>query len=636
MNWDELKEKIGQQARQIISTDRGNADGKLNCVCTDHAKGEVPMSWLADGLKFYCHDCEGCFDCIDHAKWLAHDDMQQAYDILCEMAGEKPTAFKEKAFSAELTVIPDAPKEPLTFPAVELVSDTLFQNAGHYLTGRGIKRDTLIDYKVTSTPEAVFFNYYVGETPVKIKGRAIGNMVNGRDKYKHTPKGGTNTLYGQHMFKAHRTVAVCEGEVDALSLHSALKANGLDDIILASSIPSGSSSTSWIENSRDFLSKFEAVILVPDNDDAGKKFVEKAGSELIMVAKVRTATLEGSGANDLNELLQKSGTKAVCGIVANSREHLPDFAIDFSKLPARTGSAGYERSGFYTLDKIIRGLGHGLMTLFTGHTSAGKTTILRQMLIFNAQQKRRIGIMVGEETPIMFREIILRQAFAKAEPHLWPKSMDEWDNADWTPNKELIDRYNDNFSPYISSFNCGHLQGGDRLKKLYEWIRFESSIYDTRLFIVDNLMKLEVGMGDNLNAAQGDIVDTLKNITAGLNVHIILVAHPKKGQATLNNESVSGTQKLANTVDNVISFERFDKMEDAQAQKIRGGINHNNDYDNITAFMKVQKNRIWAKCGCVPMRYDEQTNCIHDLSKDGVFHYGYTLPGREIDPEGGR
>jgi len=403
-------------------------------------------------------------------------------------------------------------------------------------------------------------------------------------------------------------------------------------MILASSVPSGSGSTSWIENSRSFLEKFKAIVLVPDNDAAGEKFTEKAGGDLMMIKPVRIAAMADSGANDINELLQNKGGKAVCTVIANAKEHLPDFTVDLSKLPDVPEVVRYEKSGFYILDKSLRGLRHGLMTLFTGHTGAGKTTILRQMLIFNAGCRRRVGAMMGEETPTMFRDMVLRQAFVKSHPEMFYTPDDEWDNSDWVPKPELVQSFNQHYHPYISHFNCAHLQGIGRLKKLYEWIRFESNIFDTRLFIIDNLMKLEVGIGDNLNSAQGDITDTLKNICSTLNVHIILVAHPKKGQQNLNSESVSGSQKIVNTVDNMVSFQRFDKMDDATGSKIKQHINRNGQYDDITAFLKIEKNRVWAKLATVPMRYDETTNCIHDLAPNGVQTYGFTIPGRTYQP----
>jgi len=631
MDWQELKDKIGDKAKEIIEADRGQDmnSGKVVCFMTEH-KSRPQLTWLDDLNKLHCFNCSETYDIIDHAKWLAHDDMAKAHEILCGIAGvESSEIVKDKA-SPFLKVEPqDLPMEQIDFPSVDVIEDTLRMHGGHYLTGRGISKEALIDYRVTSNKTAIYFNYYIGETCVKIKGRVIGDIENGPGKYAPTPKGGSNVLYGQHMLQSQRILAVCEGEVDALSLHTALVENAMDKTILASSIPSGSNSTSWITNSRAFIDKFEAVVIVGDNDDAGKKFTEKAASELVMIVRVRTAELEK--ATDVNELLQSFGHKAVCSVVANSKDYLPDVTVDLSKIPEKAKHQGYERTGFFVLDKMCHGLIHGLITLFTGHTGAGKTTILRQMIIFNVMSlKRRIGVMMGEETPSMFRDMILRQAYLKSNPTMFDISSDEWDNTTSVPKSELVQKFNAEWHQHISSFNCGHLQDANRLKKLYEWIQFESSIYGTRLFIIDNLMKLEVGMGEDLNSKQGDIIDTLKNFASALNVHIILVAHPKKGESSLNSESISGSQKIANTVDNLVSFQRFDKMDQQAAGRVMSQLNTNNEYDNVTAFLRVHKNRVWAKLGVIAMRYDEHSNCINDLDPDGQYRYGWTIPGREI------
>lgn len=632
MSWEELKETIGQDARQIIENDRGQqmSSGKVSCFMTEH-KSTPELTWISEGLKFFCHNCEEKYDIIDHVKWLAHDDMKQAYTILCELSGSEPSKINDKP-----VVIPkikaDAEEKEVLFPSVMPLEALLRQKAGHYLCGRGLTRETLLEYRLTSNSEAVFFNYYVDDTLVKIKGRAIGDMGNSKDKYKYTPKGGTNTLYGQHMYSGQRTVAICEGEIDALSLHTAIVANGLQEIVLSSSVPSGSGNTSWIENSRHFLDKFESIVLIPDNDDAGKKFIDKASAELVMIKPVRTATLKGTKCNDVNELLQERGTKEVCRLIANSKEYLPDFAVDLSKLPYNESRINYERSGFFTLDKMLHGFGHGLVTLFTGHTGAGKTTIIRQMIIFNVMQKKRIGVMMGEETPLMFRDMLIRQRYLKDHSNEFNKIYDEWDNNTWTPKDKLIEKFNDECSRFISSYNCAHLQDDNRLKKIYEWIRFESSIYGTSLFILDNLMKLEVGLGDGLTQAQGDIIDAVKNMSSTLNVHILLIAHPKKGESNLSSESVSGSQKIVNTVDNLITFQRFDKMDERVVSKIVSSFNSDNRYENITAFLRIHKNRVWAKCGMIPMRYDEHTNCIHDLDPENKQRYGWTINGRTYEP----
>lgn len=641
-DWTELALKIGDDAKAIIDNDRANSsDGKVICFMTEHKSNPV-LKWLEtksdDPGKYCCANCGEKYSISDHARWLEHGDNKKAYAYLCELAGvEVGRGYSGNAKTIQMPEIekPTEPKETIEqiHPAIEPLSTQLHGRAKQYLSGRGISIDTMKEYKVTSTNEAIYFNYLCCGTVIKIKGRVIGDMGNSKQKYAFTPKGGTNALYGQHMYKKQAILAICEGEIDALSLHDGLKACGIDNMVLSSSVPSGSSSMSWIENSREFIDKFETVVLIPDNDKAGESFSDKASSELMMIKPVKICSLKKYKVNDVNELIQSRGKKVIGELIANASDYIPDFKVDLSKIPENQHDT-YSKSGFFMLDKRYRGFRHGLLTLFTGHSGDGKTTVFRQIIIFNAFNRHRIGCLMGEESELIFRNMTIYQAYRGTSDKQFNVACDEWLNSVYTPKPELVKRFNDEIDPYISMFNIKHLQSKNRLQKLYEWIRFESVVHGTRLFIVDNLMRLETGLGDNIYSAQGDIIDNLKNICQVLNVHIVLIAHPKKLETRLiDDDSVSGSKKIFNTVDNVVVFQRFDKMDDKLVKKVMSTLNKDLEYGTVTAFFNVLKNRVYGELGYIGMKYNPETNTIHDLNPTQCRHYGWTIKARDIDQE---
>ena len=92
-------------------------------------------------------------------------------------------------------------------------------------------------------------------------------------------------------------IIITEGEIDALSV-SKVQGNKYPVV----SVPSGATSAKkYIKRELEWLSKFSSIILMFDEDEAGKQAVIEC-SNILPVKKVKIATLP---AKDPSELLQK-------------------------------------------------------------------------------------------------------------------------------------------------------------------------------------------------------------------------------------------------------------------------------------------------------------------------------------------
>jgi RecA-family ATPase len=77
------------------------------------------------------------------------------------------------------------------------------------------------------------------------------------------------------------------------------------------------------------------------------------------------------------------------------------------------------------------------------------------------------------------------------------------------------------------------------------------------LIILDNLMALDILMLEgNQNQQQAKMIVDLTNFAKRNNVHLILVAHPRKSTTFLRKTDISGTADLTNAVDNVFIVHR--------------------------------------------------------------------------------
>ena len=624
MKIDELKQLIGNRIKDIIEADRADGIGSLTCFLQDH-KSNPEMHWEANNLKFCCHNCRAddeassYYDAWDHALWQADGDKEKAVVILHEMAGvemDEPSPVVQKK------------PEPVEWEGITPLSRKRSPEMVQYMLSRGISEATLKRYHVTGDDRAMYFNYVCDETLVKIKGRLIGSHANGRDKYSPTPKGGTNTLYGQHTRQKQQVLAICEGEIDALSIFEALSSRGMDAQISVSSVPSGSSSFGWLENSLPYILEHSVVIIVPDNDKPGKKFANKLQSELISHVRVSTVDFKPWKVNDANELLQEHGKDELGRAILNAKEYRPDYTVDLEAIKDLEHTCTC--TGFFTLDKILYGLQHGMMTLFTGKSGDGKTTILRQIIASCIKRNERVGALMGEESPAIFRQLYIQQAHHGEEGYL-DEWHDAWGNKRYKTAPKGVQYFSESIAPYLSMFDNMRLTDPDTVQKMYEWIKREASLFGTRLFIIDNLMKLESGSDGQLLETQRQISNTLKTFCEVYNIHIILVAHPRKDTDVVTVDSISGSKNITNVVDNVIIFQRLDNINSEMRENLTKRATGDENYGEVTAYLKIGKNRFSGVHGYVPMRYDQESNTIYDInlySERGHWTTGPTNPTR--------
>lgn len=100
-------------------------------------------------------------------------------------------------------------------------------------------------------------------------------------------------LFGQSKFNGGKRLIITEGELDAMAVATAsMKKYG--QIYPVVSLPSASGTKALLEQ-RDWVRQFDEVVLMLDNDEAGKKALDKAcsiiGIDKVKIAKLKENTL---------------------------------------------------------------------------------------------------------------------------------------------------------------------------------------------------------------------------------------------------------------------------------------------------------------------------------------------------------
>lgn len=174
-----------------------------------------------------------------------------------------------------------------------------------YLNSRGISDATMKLYRVRSHARCSEHNTaFIGFTfftpdgqPVMLKSTGIAKKADGtKDIWSTKP---WYTLWGWWLVDANtRSIAITEGEIDAMSLHQ------LKPGVPVLSLPAGASNLDFIDNDFETLQRFERIYIVTDMDEAGEKAAKTMAKRLGLARCIRVPIPKPF--KDTNEALTKA------------------------------------------------------------------------------------------------------------------------------------------------------------------------------------------------------------------------------------------------------------------------------------------------------------------------------------------
>jgi len=580
MRLTELKKLIGNQAQQIIVSDLSlKQKGSLySCPITKHHKDTISTKWYSDSCKFYCHDCKKTYDIIDHS-----NNESNRMEYLCKLAN-----------------IDYTPKE---FKALKPITTKTSTEGYNYLQERGISKRTIKDYKVRADKETLYFHYATPDKKlVKIKKRLIA------EKKFFAEAGGEEILYGLHLFKNQKGLILCEGEIDCLTIYEIICQMGKEKEFLCSSVPNGAGSLneSCINNCSEYLDQFEFITIIPDNDEAGK-ILEYNALKYLGQYKLDSIRLP-RGIKDVNELYQ-SPDHNPCDIFKLSKKLIPRLSgvYSSSKVSVTKLKDGV-RTGFITHDYNDNGLKQGKLTVITGKRGDGKTTYCRQIIISCAKQGVKSFMFCGETKTSNEKSKLARLCAEKGEI---VKNTGIAGNYIYTPSLQAEERYNKYYSNHIFMADIDTIKRNGKLfKNLLIEMRKMALHYGVEVFELDNLMVMCEQQGSYLFSEQKNIIISLGAFAEEMNVHVIIVAHPKKGKG---EELVSGAAEIENYADTIIRYLRLDDEQKAQLAKKMPS--HKLDLlERASARTKVEKIRDDGNKKIGWFEWDAVKGAVYDIS----------------------
>ena len=143
--------------------------------------------------------------------------------------------------------------------------------------------------------------------------------------------------------------------------------------------------------------------------------------------------------------------------------------------------------------------------------------------------------------------------------------------------------------------------------------------YNCRVFMIDNLMtcRYSTESDNNFYRMQSNLVGLFIEFAKRYEVHVHLVAHPRKTSGALENDDVSGSGDITNWADNVFSLERLSEKDRAA---------HGCD-----VALKVLKSRAEGITGQVGLNYDKISRRLYLPSKGNTKVFGWERPSNKQD-----
>jgi len=359
------------------------------------------------------------------------------------------------------------------------------------------------------------WHYHVGEhhsRPVQIANYYDAGGVLTGQKLRYADKSfgtkGKLSLYGQHLWRdSGKMVVVTEGEIDALSV-SQLQGNKWPVV----SIPHGAQSAKkHLAAAMEWLLKFEHVVLMFDNDDAGQLALDEC-APIFPPGRCKVARLP---LKDANEMLVAGRGPEVIDAIWGARAYAPAGIVTLDDV--REEALKAPETGlpwcFPALTELTYGRRLGEVHTFGAGTGIGKTDLWTQQIAFDLTElKEKVCAIFLETEPA---ELGKRLA-GKVAGRLF-----HIPGAAWTQG-ELVGAFT-SLQDSAPLFMFDHWGSCD-WDSISSRIRHLSHGEGVRLFYLDHLTALAAGSEDERKTLESLMAEVAK-LAKELRVVIHLISH---------------------------------------------------------------------------------------------------------------
>jgi twinkle protein len=211
-------------------------------------------------------------------------------------------------------------------------------------------------------------------------------------------KGKDLEMFGQNVASGSKQLIITEGELDAMAIAQA-QYKKYQKFFPVVSIPSASTTNILLEQ-REFLRRFEKIVLCFDQDEPGQNAVKEA-AKIIGFDKVLVAKLPEKDASDV---LVRRGADELMNCIFNASAYVPGGIVhgeqvwtEFQKRRS-IASVSYPDC-LQGINEKTKGMRTGEIALFTSGTGSGKSTVIKEIILDLLEKTTtNIGLVSLEES----------------------------------------------------------------------------------------------------------------------------------------------------------------------------------------------------------------------------------------------
>ena len=359
--------------------------------------------------------------------------------------------------------------------------------------------------------------------------------------------------------------------------------------INAAALPVGAAADN-LNRARSFLEAFQFVLVVGPDETKRRALADAVRQQVPSVEVCITVNSVYHGCTSIRELQDKHGYEAVENLWKDADELPPYGLLEISSVEnVNIAKQPHMKSGIPALDKLIGGLYEGELSVWTGKTKQGKSTMLGLSILAALREGRKVCVYSGELPDWRYKAWLM--AMAAGPANLIEEKTDTEKDV-WTPRPEIAHQidlwWKDRLYPFDNK-----AAGVHEPQKILGLMRYAKRRYGCSVFVVDNLMTVDLA-GEDYYRAQSRFVGQLVDFAHETGGHVHLVAHRRKGGAGKgakgDNDDVSGSGDITKRADNVFAVSRDE--------------DDNSPWD---AALEGQANRDFGETGIIHLKFDPRS-----------------------------
>ncbi|XP_065910800.1 twinkle mtDNA helicase-like [Dysidea avara] len=489
-----------------------------------------------------CQPCKMSGSWTDFSSWI--DNRSQSKPV----TSQPPTNYKllnsvsaaEKFWSQTLpwkmSLVSVMNRAMKLFGSNKISSETLEKFNVHTVVGKfTIANNQEIDQQCLAYP------FYNDKNIARVKVESTIEQANRKTYFE--PRHGLHGLFGWNLIKeSDKEVVLTASEFDAMAVHQATEMPAL-------SLPNGCLNLS--PELLPQLEQFEKIILWLGNDPQSKQATNQFAKKLNMKRcyavtfhnelDIKNAVHALSEGYNLKETIESARP-----IAHNKIMTFPELRDDvYSDYLNAEKVAGVKWQRFPGLTKTLKGHRPGEVTILTGPTGSGKTTLVSEMSLDLCQQGVTTLWGSFEIKNVRLVKTLLNQLSGiKLE-----KSLSQYPY--WADQFEQLPLYFMNFYGTVD------------IDTVIEVMTHAAYIYDIQHVVIDNLQFMIGSAGiDDKYSLQNKAIAEFRKFAFMKNVHVTIVIHPRKedSHVELQTASISGSAKASQEADNILILQKLPKQ----------------------------------------------------------------------------